>query len=89
VAGGAPSTYFKRYPGRFPLVHVKDWKGKGGDLNVMDQHLVDVGQGSIDWKAIFAQSRPAGIKHYIVENDKARSFEDIRISYQYLNNLRY
>jgi sugar phosphate isomerase/epimerase len=89
VAGGDPATYFKRYPGRFPLVHVKDWKGKGGDLDVMDQHLADAGQGSIDWKAIFAQSGPAGIKHYIVENDKAKSFEDIRISYQYLSNLRY
>jgi sugar phosphate isomerase/epimerase len=89
VAGGDPVTYFKRYPGRFPLVHVKDWKGKGGDLDVMNQHLADVGQGSIDWKAIFAQSGPAGIKHYIVENDIAKSFEDVRISYQYLDTLRY
>jgi sugar phosphate isomerase/epimerase len=89
VAGGDPVTYFKRDPGRFPLVHVKDWKGKGGDLDVMKQHLADVGQGSIDWKSIFAQSGPAGIKHYIVENDVAKSFEDIRISYRYLNTLRY
>ena len=89
VGGGDPIAYFNRYPGRFPLVHVKDWKGKGGTMDEMDQHLADVGQGSIDWKSIFAQSGNAGIEHYIVENDVAKSFNDIQVSYQYLNNLRY
>ena len=89
VGGGNPVTYWNKYPGRFPLVHVKDWHGKGGSMDEMDNRLADVGQGSIDWKSIFAQSGPAGIQHYIVENDVAKSFQDIQISYQYLNNLRY
>ena len=57
-AGGAgPLQYFRQYPGRFPLVHVKDWKGPGGTLNDESAKLVDVGHGSIDWRRIFSESR--------------------------------
>jgi sugar phosphate isomerase/epimerase len=89
VAGADPLAYFSRYPGRFPLVHVKDWEGKGGTMADQATRMRDVGQGSIDWKHIFANSGQAGIKHYFVENDTAKSIEDIRISYEYLSNLRY
>ena len=47
-----PSEYFKKYPGRFPLVHIKDF-----DKN---RTMVDVGKGEIDWKAILAKSDVAG-----------------------------
>lgn len=89
VAGADPLTYFAKYPGRFPMVHVKDWQGQGGTMEDMATRMRDVGQGSIDWKHIFANSGQAGIKHYFVENDAAKSIEDIRISYEYLTNLRY
>jgi len=50
----------------------------------------DVGQGSIDWKRLFAHSGNAGIKHYFVENDDPKSaFDDIKISYVYLHNLQF
>ena len=52
--------------------------------------MADVGQGSVDWKRIFAQSGKAGIKHYFVENDEPKSaFDDIKISYDYLHALRF
>jgi sugar phosphate isomerase/epimerase len=90
VAGKDPLPYFAQYPGRFPLVHVKDWKGQGGKMSEAPQKMANVGAGSIDWKRIFAQSQQAGIKHYIVENDEAHSnFDGIRASYQYLNTFRY
>jgi len=89
VAGADPLAYFAKYPGRFPLVHVKDWQGQGGTMEDQATRMRDVGQGSIDWKHIFAHSEQAGIKHYFVENDTAKSIEDIRISYEYLTNLRY
>jgi sugar phosphate isomerase/epimerase len=97
VGGQDPVKYFDRYPGRFPLVHVKDWstKGPGGDDYggatggaKKPGHMTDVGQGDIDWKRIFAQSDKAGIQHYIVENDEPKSaFDDIKISYDYLAKL--
>jgi sugar phosphate isomerase/epimerase len=89
VAGQDPLAYFAKYPGRFPLVHVKDWQGQGGTTADEAARMRDVGQGSIDWKRIFAQSAQAGIKHYFVENDSAKSVDNIRTSYKYLSELRF
>lgn len=99
VAGKDPLAYFEKYPGRFPLVHVKDYvkdpnstssyAGATGSVK-FEGRLADVGQGTIDWKRIFAQSGKAGIKHYFVENDDPKSaFDDIKISYDYLSKLRF
>jgi sugar phosphate isomerase/epimerase len=100
VAGKDPLAYFAKYPGRFPLVHVKDYvndpnstssfSGATGPSVDFKGHLADVGQGSIDWKKIFSHSGQAGIKHYFVENDEPKSaFDDIKISYDYLNKLQF
>lgn len=96
VAGGDPVKYFEKYPGRFPLVHVKDFKTKpkvtsGGSQNFGDTvDLTEVGSGTIDWKQIFSHSEQAGIKHYIVEHDHPKQpLESIKISYEYLNKLRW
>jgi len=96
AAGGDPLKYFNAYPGRFPLVHVKDLKTlpkitAGGAQNYGDTvDLTEVGSGIIDWKRIFAQADKAGIKHYIVEHDHPKQpFESITKSYEYLNNLRW
>jgi len=96
VGGGDPLKYFDRYPGRFPLVHVKDVKKipqvtTGGGQNFGDTvDLAAVGSGIIDWKRIFAQSDQAGIRHYIVEHDKpAHPFASITTSYGYLSKLRW
>ncbi len=100
VAGKDPLTYFDKHPGRFPLVHVKDWikdpnatdtyKGATGSLVKIGGRLADVGQGTIDWKRIFAHSEKAGIKHYFVENDEPKSaFDAIKTSYDYLSKLQF
>ncbi len=74
-----PVVYFNRYPGRFPLVHVKDWLKDGtkspatpvrsARTRSSPGQMTSVGAGSIDWKRIFAQAEKAGVKHYIVEYD--------------------
>jgi sugar phosphate isomerase/epimerase len=96
AAGGDPVKYFNQYPGRFPLVHVKDLKTMphitaGGAQNYGDTvDLTEVGSGLIDWKKLFAQSGKAGIKHYIVEHDHPKQpFDSIATSYTYLNKLRW
>ena len=81
-AGADPLKYFARYPGRFPLVHVKDFDQNG--------NMTEVGKGVIDWKAIFAKSDLAGIRHYFIEHDQPQApFESIQTSYQYLKDLRF
>ena len=53
---------FERYPGRFPLWHVKD--GSGPDMT-----QTDVGAGVIDWPRVFAAAETAGLVHAIIEAD--------------------
>jgi len=83
-AGQDPLTYFARWPGRIPLVHVKDSAGPP------EHTMVDVGQGKIDWKRIFAKKDQAGIKHAFVEHDQPpQPFEDIAVSARYLKALEF
>jgi len=96
AAGADPLKYFNEYPGRFPLVHVKDLKTKpqitaGGPQNFGDTaDLTEVGSGMIDWKRIFNESDKAGIKLYIVEHDHPKApFDSIKTSFEYLQKLRY
>ncbi|MGH7482265.1 MAG: sugar phosphate isomerase/epimerase family protein [Longimicrobiales bacterium] len=79
--GGAdPLVYFRRHPGRFPSVHVKDMAADGA--------MVDVGAGVIDWRALFAHADTAGIRHYFVEHDSPTDpLASIRNSYEHLRGL--
>jgi sugar phosphate isomerase/epimerase len=82
--GGNPLDFFNRYPKRFKMVHVKDSAGPP------DNKMVDVGQGKIDFRSIFAQSEKAGIKHYFVEHDQpADPIATLRNSYNYLHALKF
>jgi sugar phosphate isomerase/epimerase len=58
-----PFKYFEKYPGRFELWHVKDMDKADRTKNV------EVGNGSIDFKALFAKAKQAGMKHFFVEFD--------------------
>ena len=82
--GQDPLAYFARWPGRVPMVHVKDSAGPP------EHRMTDVGAGTIDWKRIFARSAQAGIRHYFVEHDEpADAFASIRASYEYLKRLEF
>ena len=97
VAGKDPLAYFNKYPGRFPLVHVKDMKslpkGEEGPTASPDKemaNMTEVGGGVIDWKHIFANAGNAGIKHYFVEHDFPKdAWDSISKSYAYLHNLTF
>ena len=97
VAGKDPIEYFNKYPGRFPLVHVKDMKvlpkGAEGPTASPDKempNMTDVGSGVIDWKYIFSHAQNAGIQHYFVEHDfPADPFASISKSYAYLSALTF
>jgi sugar phosphate isomerase/epimerase len=83
-AGQDPLAYFARWPGRFPMVHVKDSAGPP------DDKMTAVGAGKIDFRKIFAQSDQAGIRHYFVEHDNPDDpFASIRASYDYLQRLEF
>jgi len=98
TAGGKdPVEYFRRYPGRFPMVHVKGLRklppvtGEAVAINLILPDITDVGHDDvIDWKRIFAQSKAAGIKHYFVEHDVPKQpIESLKASYDYLARLTF
>lgn len=62
-AGYDPITLFKTNPQRFHLLHVKDMNKNDKTQNT------EVGNGSLNFKKIFANAKMAGVKHYIVEQE--------------------
>jgi sugar phosphate isomerase/epimerase len=92
-AGEDPVAYFKKYPGRFPLLHIKDMKDKPAPSHELDAKLglfAPVGKGTIDWKRIFAAARDGGMQHYYVEEDYCEQppLEAVKLSYEYLSKLK-
>ncbi|MEI8114983.1 MAG: sugar phosphate isomerase/epimerase [Bacteroidia bacterium] len=59
--GKNPVDYFKAYPGRFELWHVKDLKELGGS------------DAKMNFKPIFDNAKTAGMQHYIVEVEEFNS----------------
>jgi len=94
-AGQDPLTYWRRYPGRFPLLHIKDLQ-KGVTVNPHEDPkekpnpFAPVGRGRIDWHRIFAHVDEAGAKHIYVEQDQCDGspLVAIKISFDYLKGLR-
>lgn len=82
--GQDPLKYFQRWPGRIPLMHVKD------SLGAPEHRMTEVGAGTIDFKRIFARRAQAGIRHYFVEHDQpANPLASINASYDYLKRLEF
>ena len=64
------AEYFTKYPGRFFSMHLQDW-------NADTKSVVAVGQGSIDWKKVFAAARTGGVKNYFVEQNMDLTKESV------------
>jgi len=78
-SGNDPLEYFEKYPGRFELWHVKDLSE--------DKEDATLGEGTINFKPIFAKAVTAGMEYFFVEQDNCRThtpFESIEISRNYL-----
>jgi sugar phosphate isomerase/epimerase len=79
MEGGKSSVdYFKKYPGRFELWHVKDEKVLGES-------------GKMDFKPIFEAAKISGMKHIIVEVERydLTPVECVKKSYDFLNAAEY
>ena len=84
--GYNPVDYFKKYPGRFQLWHVKDM------TKTDDMFFAPVGSGRIDFSGIFAEKKTAGMKYFFVEQDSFKvidAYESIEMSYKYLNQAKF
>lgn len=85
IKGGAdPLDYIERYPGRFPIFHVKDMDA------TPEKGFETPGIGIIDFPTIFAKSEQAGAVHFIVERDDAPDpMQTVIDAYAYLSKLEF
>ena len=66
IADASPVEYFKKYPGRFKILHIKDEK--------------EIGQsGMVGFDAIFNNTEVAGVENIVVEVERY-SYEDVERS---------
>ena len=63
-AGADPVKLIERYPGRFPLWHVKD-------LDKEHNTVLPLGEGVLDYKLYFQSAKSSGLKYYFIEHESA------------------
>jgi sugar phosphate isomerase/epimerase len=82
AAGQDPVEWFKKYPGRFVLGHVKDRKG---------DKTATLGTGTINYPAILKEAGKAGMKYLIVEQEHYEGTTPIaaaKADADYMKNLK-
>jgi sugar phosphate isomerase/epimerase len=78
-----PVDWFKMYPGRFELAHMKDLASQDKSESCI------IGTGIVDFKQIIANAKVAGLKNFIVELEhyKATSVEEVGVCYKNLRKM--
>ncbi len=75
----SPVNYFKKYPGRFKMFHIKDYR--------------EIGQsGMVGYDAIFNNADKAGMENFVVELEQSEApsiVDGVRISIDYLLNADF
>lgn len=88
--GQDPVALLKKYPNRFPLMHLKDRKpgtpgNQNGEADV--ETNVVLGQGDVGIAEIMKAAKSVGVKHYFIEDESSRSVEQVPQSLQYLKSI--
>jgi sugar phosphate isomerase/epimerase len=91
--GGAdPVALLQKYPGRFPLFHLKDRKiGTIGNENgqAADETNVVLGEGDVNIQGIKKiASKLKNVKYYFIEDESPSAMEQVPRSIAYWNSIR-
>ena len=86
-----PVKMLRQYPGRFPLMHVKDIR-KGTVLggipaDVREEESVPLGQGLVDIPAALQTAEATGVRHYYIEDEAVDAAVQLPLSLRYLKSL--
>ncbi|HTI11967.1 MAG TPA: sugar phosphate isomerase/epimerase [Puia sp.] len=84
ASGHDPLHYFSKYPGRFPLWHLKD-------MDTTRKQSTEFGKGQVNIKQLLQHAKQAGMKHFFLEQEEYAhsAFESAQIDYTYLTRLDY
>ena len=88
--GQDPVALLKKYPGRFPLMHLKDRKpgtpGNGKGRADVESNVV-LGTGDVGIAEIMKEAKRLGIKHYFIEDESSNAEVQLPKSLAYLESL--
>ncbi len=93
VAGETPAEYFKRFPGRFRMLHIKDFQPAKPTIDLVGPDRpkgTELGHGFIDYGPIFAAAKDVGIEHVFAEQEEPYTrpqLESAKVSYDYLKRF--
>ncbi|WP_036152961.1 sugar phosphate isomerase/epimerase family protein [Maribacter forsetii] len=82
VAEKDPLHYFKKYPGRFPLWHLKD-------MNMNEKISTEFGKGALDVPLMLELKELSGVEHIYIEQEEYAStpFKSMQHNLNYLKNI--
>ena len=82
VTGNDPLAYFEKYPGRFPLWHLKD-------MDKAKKQSTEFGKGQLNIKGMLENAKKSGMKYFFVEQEEYtnNAFESLQQDYDYLMRL--
>jgi len=98
VAGRDPAMYLAKYPDRYRLLHIKDFKkGFSPRTTLLDQTPgapvpTELGRGAIEYSETFAAARKGRIDAYYVEQEppftEMPALEAIKVDFDYLAKMQ-
>lgn len=83
ATGNDPLDYFKKYPGRFELWHLKD-------MDLQKKQSTEFGKGSLAIVEILKHSKQAGMKYFYIEQEEYTHgpFESMTQNMAYLSKIK-
>ncbi len=86
-AGGAsPAEYIRRFAGRIPTIHLKDFRYNAEIKNC----ICAIGDGNINFDTVAAAAADSGVEYMLVEQDNCYGedpFSALKRSYDYLKAM--
>lgn len=84
ISGNDPLAYFNKYPGRFPLWHLKDMDGA-------KKESTEFGKGEVNILDMLRNADKSGVKHIFVEQEEyaGTALESMKYDFDYLMKLDY
>lgn len=89
--GQDPVALLKKYPNRFPLMHLKDRRPgtEGNQFGTADDETnVVLGAGDVGIADIMKVARKYGVKHFFIEDESMHAVDQIPQSLKFLKSLK-
>ena len=89
VAGANPAEYLAKYPGRFSMLHVKDFKMTPAVTPEHAPPSTELGRGTINYRPIFEAAKKAKIEHAFVEQEEfdMPAMEALKVDADYMKAM--